>query len=249
MGGARTIRPLARRPLATGVFGIGWTSMKPGLLALATAALGACANAPPPAPASAPVAAVLSTPDVDLRDAKGARVGSQAVPMDGVAEGLAWPALRLAVNRKPGDHAPLTIAVSRDVPLGTVLRAVWTLRDADLRLQTPDVGGTPRVLPLHPSPEPASPGCHLAVFVATNGDLRVAYPGGPRSIPSPDAAGALAQALNVERMRCPIRFVAFGAESADAPWSAPVDQPHTTRIAGPARTHTSRAWRTSPSIT
>jgi len=198
--------------------------MKPGLLAVASVALGACAGAPPPPPAvPAPTAIAPSPPDIDLRSAKEARVGSQVVAMDGVAEGLAWPALRLAVNRKSGDHAPLTIAASRELPLSTVMRAVWTLRDADLRVQTPDATGTTRVLPLRPRPETTSPGCHLAVFVAPSGDLRLAYPGGPRSIPGPDAAGALAQALTVERTRCAIRFVAFGAENADAPWSAVFD--------------------------
>ncbi len=86
--------------------------------------------------AAAPSLAIAS-PDLELRDARGAVVGGKDVPFDGVAEGLAWPALRAAFPRKPGDHAPLTIAVARGIPLSAVMKAVWTLRDADLRLQTP----------------------------------------------------------------------------------------------------------------
>jgi hypothetical protein len=208
--------------------------MKPGVLAIFAVGLGACGAAPlspssassPPPPATGGGSAQIAKPEVELRDPGtkgGAMVGTQSVPMDGVAEGLAWPALRAAMNRKPGDHSPLTIAVAREVPLSTVLRAVWTLRDAELRLLTPDAAGTLHVLPLHPRPETSSAGCHLAVFVAANGDLRVAYPGGPRSIAGPDAAGALAQALAVERTRCAIRYVAFGAESVDAAWSSVFD--------------------------
>ena len=170
---------------------------------------------------------MAAAPDVDLRDAQGALVGGNPVPMDGEAEGLVWPALRGAVARKAGDHAPLTIAVARGVPLSTVLRAVWTLRDADLRLQTPDAAGIPHVLELRPKPDgtpaAADADCHLAVFVAPSGDLRVALPGGPRLVVGPDAPGALARALSAERAGCAIRYVAFGADSTDAPWGSVFD--------------------------
>ncbi len=171
--------------------------------------------------------AAVAAPDVELRGAKDALVRGETVAMDSVAEGLAWPALRAALGRKTGDHRPLTIAAARDVPMVTVLRAVWTLRDADLRLQTPDASGVPRVLEIRPKPDappnPADAECHAAVFVAPNGDVRVAAPGGPHVIHAPDAAGMLASALAAERATCTIRYLGFGAESAAAPWSAVFD--------------------------
>jgi hypothetical protein len=217
--------------------------MKRGLFAAvapaalsALAACGAARNAPATSGGSAarsrggelvPTAA----PDVELHDAAAAIVGAKPVPMDGVAEGLAWPALRAAVARKPGDHAPLSITVSRNVPMTTVMRAVWTLRDADIRLQTPDAEGTLRVLELRPKPDSAPVAsdaeCHLAVFVAPSGDLRVATPGGPHLIPNrvpgPSAASAFASALTSEGAHCAIRYVGFGAESGDAQWGSVFD--------------------------
>ncbi|MGO8996197.1 MAG: hypothetical protein ACLQVI_23035 [Polyangiaceae bacterium] len=205
--------------------------MKPALFAVAPLALVACGGAQPTAASPTTAApgdvAHAAAPDVDIRNAKSALVGASTVPMDGIAEGLAWPALRDAVNRRPGDHAPLTIAVARDVSVNTVMRAVWTLRDADIRLQTPDAAGTPRVLSIHPRPDSPSgasgTGCHLAVFVESNGDLRVSAPGGPRSVRGPDAPGALARALSAERSECAIRYVAFGADAADAAWGSVFD--------------------------
>ena len=203
------------------------------LLVLAPfAALPACA-ASPVAPAAVPTSAAPAPPDapglapapaqVELRDASTAVVAGKTVTMDGVAEGLAWPALRAALERKSGDASPLTIAVPRALPIASVLRAAWTLRDADLRLQTADAAGVTHVLELRPKPDAPSPGCHLAVFVAPNGDLRVAAPGGPRAIPGPDAAPALARALVEERNHCAIRWVAFGAEKNDAAWGSVFD--------------------------
>jgi hypothetical protein len=194
-----------------------------GVLGLASACGGAAATAD--TASVSPVAAAPPGTAVGLRadNPPTALVGSSVVAMDGVAEGLAWPALRAAVNRKPGDHAPLAIAVPRDVLVSTVLRAAWTLRDADLQIVTPDAAGTPRVLPLHPKPDSASPGCHLAVFLSDNGDLRVAYPGGPRGIAGADAAGELARALADESAKCAIRYVAFGAERETASWGAVFD--------------------------
>ncbi len=160
--------------------------------------------------------------DVELRDATSAIVAGRAVPMDGVAEGLMWPALANAVHRGP--HAVVVIAVGRDVPVSLVLRAVWTLRDADVRLQTSDTTGATRVLDLRPKPEvPTESGCHLAVFVMPSGDLRVAAPGGPRTITGRDAPNALARALSDERAQCTIRYIAFGADDANATWGAVFD--------------------------
>jgi hypothetical protein len=190
------------------------------LLALGVAACGG--SAPPAAAAPAP-SPLLAPADVDLRDAS-ALVAGNVVPLDGLDEGLAWPALRVAVARKPGDHAPLTIAVARAVPMRTVLRAVWTLRDADVHMETPDAAGVLRVIELRPKPDaPSTAGCHLAIFVGKSGTLRIAAPGGPTAIPGPDAPLALARALADERTRCTLRYVAFGAEDPDTSWGAVFD--------------------------
>ncbi len=201
----------AMRPASWTVALAGWASLV------------ACAGAGKPA--SGPSQELPpATPDVELRDAKTALVGGRPVALDGVAEGLVWPALASAVNRPRGNHEPLAIAVGRDVPLSLVLRAVWTLRDADVRVQTPDARGEVRVLDLRPRPDAASEtGCHLAVFVAANGDLRVAAPGGPRPIAGPGAADALAGALAKERTACTVRYVGFGADAPDAPWASVFD--------------------------
>jgi len=160
--------------------------------------------------------------DVELRDGSSAIIAGRAVPMDGVTEGLAWPGLDAAVHRGP--HAVVVLAVGRDVPVSTVLHAVWTLRDAEVRVQTPDAAGAVRVLDLRPKPEvPTEAGCHLAVFVLPNGDLRVAGPGGPRMITGRDASSSLARALSDERVQCTIRYIAFGADDAKAPWGSVFD--------------------------
>jgi hypothetical protein len=247
------VQSVGERPRLRG-FRVTFPSMNRALFGFAAlgsfVALGACAgrgsgpaSAPAPTPSGGSLeAAALAAPDVALEDARGAIVGGKAVPVDGVAEGLAWPALRAAVGRKPGDHAPLTIAVARSVPMSTVMRAVWTLRDADLRLRTPDEAGTPHVIELRPKPEtrPAASDaeCHLAVFVAATGELSVATPGGPLRVTGPDASIALAHALASERARCTIRYVAFGAQSPDAPWSSIFDVARTVdrdKAAGDAR--------------
>ena len=191
------------------------------------AGLAACGGASPHAAgdvigSSGSGALAPASPDVELRDAKSAIVAGRPVPMDGVAEGLAWPALGSVVHR--GAHAVVVMAVGRDVPVSTVLRAVWTLRDADVRVQTSDTAGATQVIDLRPKPDvPNESGCHLAVFAMPNGDLRVAAPGGPRTIPGPDAPSALARALSKERAECTIRYVAFGADDANATWGSVFD--------------------------
>ncbi len=220
--------------------------MKRALLVV-PAALLACGGPQVGASGAAATALALAPPDVELRDAVGsgvkeAVVGAKTIPMDGVAEGLAWPALRAAVTRKPGEHGPLTISIARSVPMSLVMRAVWTLRDADLRLQTPDAAGAVHALELRPKPDTATPptdaDCHLAVFVGQDGSLRVAAPGGPHAVAAPDASGALARALAVERTHCTIRYVAFGTDAPDAPWSTVFDVAETIdreKSAGDAR--------------
>jgi hypothetical protein len=205
-------------------------------------------NAAPPPPAS-------TTPDIDLRDPGAAVVHGQAIAFDGIAEGLAWPALDRAIGpRKPGQT--LSVQVARGEPTIDVLRAAWTLRTADLRVQTQDAGGDLRIVELRAKPEGAPPasGCHLAVFVRPDGSLRVAAPGGPRAIdsgqsPATSPADVLARSLEQERVRCPIKYMAVGAESDQSPWGPVFDVLATVdkaKSAGDARYVLGQAMRAGP---
>jgi hypothetical protein len=204
-------------------------------------ALPACGGeAPPPATATAATpgtpaiqevprhdAASLppsNAPDIDLRAPSAAVVHGQPVAFDGLAEGLAWPALEKAIGaRAPGQT--LSLQVARGEPTIDVLRAAWTLRTSDLRVQTQDAGGELRVVELRAKRDGAPPvaGCHLAVFVRLDGSLRVAAPGGPRAIDPDHAADTLARSLELERARCPIKYLAVGSESDQAPWGRVFD--------------------------
>jgi hypothetical protein len=146
------------------------------------------------------------------------------VPFDGLAEGLAWPGLDKAMGpRKPGDV--LTVQVPRALPTIELLRAAWTLRQADLRVQSQDASGDTHVVLLGARRDAAAPsaGCHLAVFLRPDGSLRVASPGGPVVVAGDDPLASLARSLEEARRTCTIRYVAFGAESDSAPWGPVFD--------------------------
>ena len=196
-------------------------------------ALAACGGGPaaapqaqaavaPPAPAAL---AVAPQADVELREPGAALVhGATRIAFDGIEEGLAWPALDKALPpRKAGDV--LTIQVARGVPVIHLLRAAWTLRQADLHLQGQDAGGVMHAVPLTARRDgaPSAAGCHLAVFLRPDGSLRVASPGGPVTMTGDDAAASLARSLDAERARCHIKYVAFGAESDSAPFGPVFD--------------------------
>jgi hypothetical protein len=195
------------------------------------AAVGPAASVPESAPESAPASSatvpplpIAPQPDVELRDAHAAFVRGQSVPFDGVEEGLVWPALAKAVGpRKAGDV--VTIQVSRGVPVVDLARAAWTVHQADVRVQSADADGTLHVVELRARRDGAPPvaGCHLAVFLRADGTLRVAAPGGPREVGGERPAASLARSLEDERARCPIKYVAFGAESDAAPWGPVFD--------------------------
>lgn len=208
--------------------------------ALATAgclALAACGGAAAPAAAEhAPIGAattapgglsglpIAAQPDVELRDGHVAVVGGKSVTFDGVPEGLAWPALARALGpRKAGDV--VSIQVARALPVQDLLRAAWTVRAADVRVQSPDAAGVMRAVELRARRDgaPAASGCHLAVFLRADGSLRVAAPGGPRDVGGENAAERLARSLEDERAKCPIKYVAFGAESDASPWGPVFD--------------------------
>jgi hypothetical protein len=148
-------------------------------------------------------------------------VHGTTLPFDGLEEALAWPALDKALPpRRTGDV--LTVQVARRAPTIDLLRAAWTLRQADLRVQSLDENGVMRVVELKARREgPPAPGCHLAAFLRPDGSLRVASPGGPIVIAGETPAAILAQSLSDERQKpggCTFKYVAFGAESDTAPW-------------------------------
>jgi hypothetical protein len=178
-------------------------------------------DAPPASLRAAP--AVVAVPDVTIDAPNVARVrGASSVTFDGIEEGLAWPSLDKALApRKPGEV--LTLEVARGVPTLQILRAAWTLRQAELHVQSLDATGTMRTVDLGPKPDAPVPGCHLAVFLRPDGTLRVAAPAGPIVIAGDDPAATLVRSLDAARAKCPLRYVAFGAESDGAPWGPVFD--------------------------
>jgi hypothetical protein len=179
----------------------------------------------PPESAATPVPPlpVSAQPDVELRDPHVAVVHGQSVAFDGSEDKWMWPALATAIGpRQEGDV--VTLDVARNVPMVDLLRAASTVRSADVRVQSPDASGVLRAVEFRTRREGASgSGCHLAVFVGADGTLRVAAPGGARQVGGERAAEILARSLVEERIRCPIKYIAFGAESDDAPWGPVFD--------------------------
>jgi hypothetical protein len=228
------------------------------VLGLALAACGGEASQVPPAqaPAAAPPPATPALPvapqaDVDMREPGAAMVhGTTRIAFDGLEEGLAWPSLDKAFpGRKTGDV--LTIQVARAVPMIHLLRAAWTLHQADLHLQAQDASGAMHAVALTARRDgaPSAPGCHLAVFLRPDGALRVASPGGPVNITGDDAAASLARSLDAERAKCPIKYVAFGAESDSAPFGPVFDvvlAVDLARSAGDARYVLGQAMHVAP---
>jgi hypothetical protein len=210
---------------------LGWSAA--GGVALAS--LVACGGAGPPlvseptatvapAPASAAPLPVAAQPDVELRDPQVALVRGQSVPFDGVEEGLVWPSLAKAVGPRHAGEV-VTIQVARGVPVQDLARAAWTVRQADVRIQSADATGVLHAVELRARRDDAPPvsGCHLAVFLRADGSLRIAAPGGPRDVGGDTPAASLARSLADERASCPIKYVAFGAESDRAPWGPVFD--------------------------
>jgi hypothetical protein len=181
--------------------------------------------------------AASPSPDVRIHETKTADVGSAHVPFDGIEEGLSWPALVKAVGSRGG---PVVVDVERAVPTMDVLRAVWSLRAFDVVVQTPDAAGKTYAvdLPQRKDAPPSGKTCHAAVFARSDGTIRVAAPGGSREVGGERPIETLVASLAAERDRCAFDYVAFGAESNQAPWStvfdvmAAVDE---ARAAGDAR--------------
>jgi hypothetical protein len=167
------------------------------------------------------------------------------VVYDGLAEGLAWPSLDHSLG--PRDRGSvLALQAARDVRVVDVLRAAWTLRTGDLRVQTPDASGVMRAAELRAKPATGAPGCHLAVFLRPDGSLRLASPAGRYEVSAERAAERLVHSLEEERARCAVKYVAFGAESDEAPWGPVFDvivAVDRARSAGDARYVLAQAMR------
>jgi hypothetical protein len=203
-------------------------------------AVSACAPSPVPPPSSAPSAsltsaqggsiaqgaavpvaapAALAPAFVELGAPNHAVAGGAAIEFDGAAAGLAWPSLAhaFATRAKPGDRERVVIAAPRTARVLDVLRAAWTLRDADVEVQTFGPGDEVRALVLvkRPAAPAEAPTCHAAVFVSPEGRLRVAQPGG--SVPVKDAA-ELVHSIAMNARSCDLRWIAFGGETATMAW-------------------------------
>jgi hypothetical protein len=181
--------------------------------------------APPPQSAATPIPPlpVSAQPDVELREAHVAVVHGQSVPFDGSEDKWMWPSLATALGpRQAGDV--VTLDVARSVPVEDVLRAASTVGAADVRVQSLDKAGLLRAVEFRGRREGASSsGCHLAVFVGADGTLHVAAPGGRREVDGDRPAEILSRSLVEERIQCPIKYIAFGAESDGAPWGPVFD--------------------------
>jgi hypothetical protein len=162
-------------------------------------------------------------PDIVLSGSGVADVRGQHVTFDGVNEGLAWPSLDKALGaRAPSDT--VAIRAARNVAVIDVLRAAWTVRTNDVEVQTPDESGRLEAASLGArATRTSGPGCHVAVFLRPDGSLRVATPGGSREVTADHPPDQLARSLAAENARCPIKYVAFGAESDQAPWGPVFD--------------------------
>jgi hypothetical protein len=213
--------------------GCGAAPAAPAGIATATART---TSGPSPAPAAAEPLA-LAPPGVELGAANHATAFGEGVAFDGVAEGLYWPALAHAFASKGQGAARVVLAAPRDARVLDVLRAVWTLREVDVEVQTLGPGNEvrPLVLAKRPATRPDGPTCHAAVFVGPQSRLRVALPGG--SVGVRDAA-ELVTSLGAGARSCTVRWVAVGAESPSEAWGGVFDVAYTvqaSQAAGKAR--------------
>ena len=200
-----------------------------------TASIGTTTTAAPLAPASPSEA--LAARSIELGAPDHATAFGEGIAFDGVAEGLYWPALAHALAAKGHGASRVVLAAPRDARTLDVLRAVWTLREVDVELQTLGAGNEVRALVLakRPATHPDGPTCHAAVFVAPEGRLRVALPGG--SMPVKDAAELTASLAHGART-CQVRWIAVGAESQTMAWGGVFDVAYTVQAshaAGNAR--------------
>ncbi len=173
----------------------------------------------PPLPPPLPIAA---TPDVELPEVHAALVHGARLVFDGEPHTMAWPALDASLTAL-GAHEPVTIQADRSVPMEDVLRVAFALRRGDVRIQTKDATGVLRAADLRARRMARQWGCHAAVFVRLDGSFRVASPGGGAVVSGDDATESLVRSIAHESAKCPIKYVAFGAETDEAPWGPVFD--------------------------
>jgi hypothetical protein len=221
------------------------------LHATSTGGANAAASSPTMVSPKPPPLATLPA-QVELREPGAAMVGGQRIAFDGMSEALAWPALTKALARKQGDASPVVIQVARDVPIADLLRAAWTFRASPVRVQSLDDKGVLVAIELPTRASRATVGasqCHLAVFVMPSGALRIATPAGAQEVGGDHPAESLARALEDARAKCPIGYVAFGAETNDVPWGRIFDvivAVDRAKSAGDARYVLGEAMHTAP---
>jgi hypothetical protein len=177
--------------------------------------------APEPSPAAPPLP-VAASPDVELPELHTALIAGARLVYDGEPHLMAWPALKQSVIAL-APHAQRTMQADRSVPMEDVLRVIFALQREDVRVQSKDATGVLRAVELRARQVATKSGCHAAVFVRVDGSLRVASPGGGAVLSGDDATENLVRALEHERAQCPIKYVAFGAESGAAPWGPVFD--------------------------
>jgi hypothetical protein len=163
----------------------------------------------------------VATPDVQLPESHTAIVRGARLAYEGGPGPLPWPALHQALAGL-GPRSSTTLEVDRGVPMKDLQRAAFALDQGDLRVQSKDVTGVLRAIEFG-ARRAGREGCHAAVFVRLDGTIRVASPGGGAVITDDDATEALVRALEREEARCPLKYLAFGAESDQAPWGPVFD--------------------------
>ncbi len=212
--GRQTLAPVLGASLA-----LSCASAEPPLAAVAPAP----SPAPEPEAPAAPLLPVATYPDIELPEPHAALVRGARLLYSGEPQATVWPALDQSVVAL-ASHGALTIQADRSVPIVDVLRAASAAGGRDVRVQSKDNAGLLRVVELR-GRHGAAPawGCHAAVFVRVDGSLRVASPGGGAEVRGDAATVDLVRALRHESAQCPIKYVAFGAESEEEPWGPVFD--------------------------
>ncbi len=184
-----------------------------------------------PPSAATPAAAApepLASPQIQLGAPNHATAFGEPIAFDGIAEGLMWPSLARAFAAKAPGSSRVVLAAPRDARTLDVLRAVWTLREVDVEVQTlgPGNEARPLVLAKRPAKRPDGPTCHAAVFVGSEGKLRVALPGGPVGVQS---TAELVSSLAAGARHCSVRWIAVGAETTSEAWGGVFDVAYTVQ--------------------
>jgi hypothetical protein len=195
--------------------------VKPTRALLSLFLLGACTAAHPDLTAHPGAIVPVGEPAIVLSEPHIATVMGQPVRFDGDSDGLVWPALAHAFVRS--SPQPVVVAVARQAPVVDVLRVGWALRAGDVQIVSKDAHDASHAVLLRAKPASPTPGCHVALFVREDGAIRFAGPNGSQVVLGDDAVGRVVREVADESSRCPMRFVAFGAESLAEGWGPVFD--------------------------